>query len=766
MSAEQIARALGGCAQRSGGWWDAKCPAHQDDRASLGLKDTDDGGVAYKCMAGCDSKAVGDALRAHGLLPSIDADPTKRKRRRTIAQAYDYRDETGFELFQVVRFDPKDFRQRRPDPNVSSGWLWELGDVRRVLYRLPELLHADRAERVYIVEGERDVDRLWTIGLVATTNPQGAGKWARTDRAALTGRHVVILHDNDEPGRRHALEVAQDLTGKAASVRILELQGLPPKGDVSDWLDAGGTAEELQRLARDAPEFSLSADDTPELEGLPQETPGGELSHDALALEWGAEVADRARHVDRWGHWYLWNGVRWARDDKRTVWTMVREFTRQRAVDLDSKMATKLRSADTIAAVVNLARSNRELAAGVEEWDRDPYLLGTPGGTVDLRTGELRDADPADQITKLTAVAPGPVNADAPLWRAFLERIFRHDLELIPFVQRALVYALTGENREHAVFFAHGQGGNGKGVLLNTTSRLLGDYAAIAPQDLLLVTQSDRHPCDMAMLRGARLVTAQELAAGRAWDEPKLKSLTGGDPITARFMRQDFFTYEPQFSLFVAGNHKPSFKGVDEAIRRRMLLLPFLQNIPAAERDPALPEELKAEWPAILRWMIDGCLDWQRGGLRPPASVRAATDDYLNAEDVLGQWVEEMCIVSARIGWTPLASLYGAWKAWCEARGQHSGTSTALSKKLDERGFQRNRTKHGVGFLGLTLASSASFGDAGDGNDGSAHIPRSDPPDVRARAHTHAYVVYGEDRHFRHQRDDGDQDGVDEGVLV
>ena len=308
-------------------------------------------------------------------------------------------------------------------------------------------------------------------------------------------------------------------------------------------------------------------------------------------------------------------------------------------------------------------------------------------------------------------------------------------------MQRSLGYSLTGLIAEHVLFFAYGQGGNGKGVLLNTASRLLGDYAAVAPQDLLLVTQSDRHPCDMAMLRAARLVTAQELAANKQWDEPKLKSLTGGDPITARFMRQDFFTYEPEFALFVAGNHKPSFRGVDEAIKRRVLLLPFLQNIPASERDPELPEKLKAEWPAILRWMIDGCLDWQRNGLQPPACVRAATDDYLNAEDVLGQWLEEMCVVAARIGWTPLSSLYGAWKIWCEARGQHPGTSTALSKKLDERGFRREKKERGAGFWGIGLASTWSA----DGNDGSDHNTRSDP----FHAHAQAYGDYGSDRHFR-----------------
>ena len=207
-------------------------------------------------------------------------------------------------------------------------------------------------------------------------------------------------------------------------------------------------------------------------------------------------------------------------------------------------------------------------------------------------------------------------------------------------------------------------------------------------------------------------------------------------------MRQDFFTYEPEFSLFVAGNHKPSFRGVDEAIRRRVLLLPFLQNIPASERDPELPQKLRAEWPAILRWMIDGCLEWQRDGLKPPASVRVATDDYLNAEDILGQWLDESCVVSAKLGWIALASLYSSWKLWCEARGQHPGTSTALSKKLDERGFKREKQKLGAGFWGIALAPTWS----GDENDGPDHNNRSDPPDVRA----HAYADYGTDRHFRH----------------
>ncbi len=357
--------------------------------------------------------------------------------------------------------------------------------------------------------------------------------------------------------------------------------------------------------------------------------------------------------------------------------------------------------------------------------------------------------------------------------QAFLDRIFRHDPELVPFVQRALGLSLIGEIIEHVLFFGWGQGGNGKGVLLNTTAMILGlgDYAAIAPADLLLSSQSDRHPCDMAMLRGARFVTAQEIAPGKAWDEPKLKSLTGGDPITARFMRQDFFTYEPQFTLWCAGNHKPNFRSIDEAIRRRVLLVPFLQVIPASERDPALPEKLKAEWPAILRWMIDGCLAYLRDGLNPPASALAATADYLEAEDVIGQWLSARCVVDPREGWTPLAVLFKDWETWANMRGHQAGTDKSLSKLLDERGLQRRKTKHGQGFDGIRLLpavspevmAAAAGGDAGDdGDDGSTSTEfRAGARPMAQQGASHQYDFNGSDRHHRHQRHPGEANGHD-----
>ncbi len=424
----------------------------------------------------------------------------------------------------------------------------------------------------------------------------------------------------------------------------------------------------------------------------------------------------------------FWTGSRWQRDEQLPHMTRTRDYLRSRAdslvraaaqgeiegldVEAAEVLAKSLRSAPMVANVIGLARSNAELVASTEQWDADRWGLGTAVGTVDLRTGEIRSARPGDYIAKQTAVAPAPPGTAAPIWQAFLERIFRGDSELVPFVQRAIGYSLLGAIRDHVLLFCWGPVGNGKGVLINTVSRILGDNSAVAPGDLLLVTQSDRHPCDMAMLRGARLVTAQELAPGRAWDEPKLKGLTGGDPITARFMRQNFFTYEPQFTLWVAGNHKPGIRGVDEAIRRRVLLVPFLEVIPEAERDLELPEKLRAEWPAILRWMIDGCLGYQREGLNPPASALAARKAYLDAEDVLGQWLGERCDVHPRAGWTSLKRLYDDWCTWIGGRGHHVGTSQGLGKQLDERGLERKRIKKGEGFLGLRLTESVS-GDEG-----------------------------------------------------
>ncbi|HUS53275.1 MAG TPA: phage/plasmid primase, P4 family, partial [Thermohalobaculum sp.] len=323
------------------------------------------------------------------------------------------------------------------------------------------------------------------------------------------------------------------------------------------------------------------------------------------------------------------------------AYDLVRKICREEAALCDKPgTATMLASAKSVAAVEKLAKSDRRLAATIDQWDADPWVLNTPDGVVDLKTGTIRPHKPDDYATMITATAPG---GDCPRWRKFLDEITGGDADLAAFLQRLAGYSLTGSTREHSLAFLYGTGANGKSVFLGTLAGMLGAYAKTAPIETFTATMTDRHPTDLAMLRGARLVSAQETEEDRRWAESRIKSLTGGDVIAARFMRQDFFEFTPQFKLVIAGNHKPGLRSIDEAIRRRFHLVPFTVTIPPEKRDPDLAEHLKAEWPAILAWAIEGCLAWQRDGLAPPESVLAATAHYLEGQDAIAAWIDDCC---------------------------------------------------------------------------------------------------------------------------
>jgi putative DNA primase/helicase len=231
--------------------------------------------------------------------------------------------------------------------------------------------------------------------------------------------------------------------------------------------------------------------------------------------------------------------------------------------------------------------------------------------------------------------------ARAALWLKVLRDATLGVEQMITYLQRVAGYCLTGLTTEHALFFIYGSGGNGKSVFLNTLVHILGDYAISAPMDTFTSSKFSSHPTELAMLKGARLVTASETEEGRSWAESRIKALTGGDPITARFMAKDFFTYQPHFKLLFAGNHQPTLNAVDPAMRRRFNMLPFIHK--PAEPDHMLEERLKAEAPRILAWALQGCLDWQKHGLGRPDSVTVATDEYFDDQDVFGQWVDEHC---------------------------------------------------------------------------------------------------------------------------
>ena len=434
------------------------------------------------------------------------------------------------------------------------------------------------------------------------------------------------------------------------------------------------------------------------------------FADEALAQRFTEQHQHALRYVAVWGRWLIREPAVWRFDDTLRAFDLSRALCRQVSAECNNpRTADSIASAKTVAAVERLAKADRRHAATTDLWDSDPWLLNTPGGVVNLHTGMTRAHHHADYMTKVTAVSPG---GDCPLWRSFLNRITAGDAELQAFLQRVAGYCLTGSTREHALFFGYGTGGNGKGVFLNTLTGILGGYATVASIETFTASAGERHPTDLAMLRGARLVTAQETEEGRRWAESRIKALTGGDPVTARFMRQDFFTFQPAFKLFIAGNHKPGLRNVDEAIRRRLHLIPFEVKIPAAERDHDLPEKLKAEWPGILAWAIQGCVEWGMDRLAPPDAVVRATDDYLEAEDAMGLWIGQCCLTGAYRNDTS-AALFGSWKRWAEAAGEQAGSQKRFGQALQARGFTASR-HHGTGrgFEGVAVAVPAAYSEA------------------------------------------------------
>jgi putative DNA primase/helicase len=324
-------------------------------------------------------------------------------------------------------------------------------------------------------------------------------------------------------------------------------------------------------------------------------------------------------------------------------------------------------------------------------WDRDPLLLGTPDGTVDLRTGAVVEPRAGDYITKSTAV--GPVSGQPRLWLKFLYEALQGDEETIRYLQQWAGYCLTGLTSEHALAFLYGGGGNGKSVTIDRLVTVLGDYAVTAAMETFAVSKGERHSTELAMLRGARLVTASETEEGRAWNEARVKQMTGGDRITARFMRQDNFTFQPQFKLLIAGNHPPVLANVDDALRRRFNIVPFVSKPPSP--DPYLSQKLASEDGKILQWMIDGCLDWQRHGLIRPTSVQDATTDYFDEQDVFGQWLTDRCEVdSGSLQLVEVSGkLFADWQQYAVDRGEPPGTQKSFAGALARRGVRRERRR-------------------------------------------------------------------------
>lgn len=421
-------------------------------------------------------------------------------------------------------------------------------------------------------------------------------------------------------------------------------------------------------------------------------------------------LSGKARFVPMWKKWIVWDGVRWVVDWAgnlalgltRVVLEQLLTEARD-AASYDARRFQELlrfaaRSAGKTARASMLALAAAEPGMAIDHalLDRDPWVLNVANGTLDLRRGELRPHSSADLLTKITTVDYDP-NAEAPLWRTFIDQITKSDVEVAGYLQRFAGYCLTGSVQEQCFLFAQGTGANGKGTYAETLRFILGDYAGVARAELLMEQRKSEHQTEVASLFGKRLVLTSETKREAEWDEPRLKWFTGGDTLTARRMNEDEWTFEPTHKFLVLGNSRPNVQGRDDGIWRRIHLVPFEASFPEGVRDPELPQKLRAEASGILRWAVEGCLEWlSNGGLRRPRKIEEATLRYRRETDALAEFLRHCCVV----GPDHRATRKGVrqrYEAWCQEQNDRPWRPATLTKALRERGFVECSVKDAQG---------------------------------------------------------------------
>jgi P4 family phage/plasmid primase-like protien len=461
---------------------------------------------------------------------------------------------------------------------------------------------------------------------------------------------------------------------------------------------------------------------------------------------WLTDLGNAERFIDTYRNvalwcparkaWLVWDGTRWGWDECAAVRKLAHKVARgiykdaahepdeakQREI---AKFARASQNESRIGAMLNEAKPY--LAVGMDELDRDPWLINCQNGTLDLRTGKLRPHDPADRITKLVPEDYDPA-APCPRFKQFLKETLTDDA-VISFVKRYSGYTLTGTTRERLLAILYGFGKNGKTTLVELIRDVMGDYATNTDTETLLMKRYQGVGNDVAALKGARFVSAAEVEQGRRLAESKVKQLTGRDTVTARFLFGEPFNFTPEFKLWLSTNNKPVIQGTDDAIWDRLRLIPFTQRFDGDRQDPKLPEKLRNELAGVLAWMVEGCLEWQEHGLGEPESVRKATDQYRAEMDTLAAFIEDRCVVREGIV-APATPLYKQYQMWCDDAGEKPETQKMFGMRLRERGFVSDKITRGPhkdrkGWFGIGLrADHPDPEDPGGGNDVPSGGPR------------------------------------------
>jgi putative DNA primase/helicase len=424
---------------------------------------------------------------------------------------------------------------------------------------------------------------------------------------------------------------------------------------------------------------------------------------------------EKIRYVPAWGRWTVWHPSegRWLRDESGWVAELAKEtvnWSFANAEDSDDrKFAYTSASKEKRNSAISTAQSDRRVVVKASDFDAQPWFLSVLNGVVNLKTGKLIEANPDHLLTRQCPVE-FDAEAEAPRWDQFLAEVAPDD-ELRAFLQRAVGYALTGDVREQKLFYLHGGGRNGKSTFIEIIQELLGDHAIQAPEGLLEATKNDKHLAEVARLHGSRLVVASELRKGKQIAEERVKQLTGGDRITARFLYKEFFEFAPTFKIWVASNYKPTVAGTDDGIWRRFALIPFEQKFEGINDDKGLKGKLLAELPGILAWAVRGCAAWQATGLAVPKIVQASTQSHRAESDPFGQFLSERCDLTSQSAWTRSGEITDCQRRWARVNGEPQMSSREVGKRLSSLlGSDAKRQRNGFkGWLGIDLVES-TFG--------------------------------------------------------
>ncbi len=470
---------------------------------------------------------------------------------------------------------------------------------------------------------------------------------------------------------------------------------------------------------------------------VPQYTPGQEFSRGEVgcAERLAAFYGHTLRFDTSQQNWMLWTGSRWQVDTVGTVVECMKEVARhmtdveapamhalsQEQGDYFSAQAKELRdmgkrlhNSHTLDGAIRMARSVEALVVEGSKFDADPLLLNCLSGTIDLRSGSVRPHSMDDLITKITPIPLATATEDCPRWKQFLLEIMQGDAELVAYLHRMVGYILTGSTKEQVFFMLHGHGANGKSVFLNVLRRLMGDFCKVADFTTFLDTNrgAAARP-DLAGFVGKRLILASESAQGKQLDEAVMKQFTGGDVISVRELYKGYFEFTPVGKVLLATNHKPKVQGTDYGIWRRMRLIPFLALFKDEQCDPNLEAKLEAELPAILRWAVEGCIDWSKQGLGMPKAVKDAVEEYQSSQDTFQIFLDTTCERDSNAQESS-QKLFDAYNLWADNSGMRSKMAQhTFNNTLKDRGIQHKKTNRGNVWVGLKLKSTVDSSVAG-----------------------------------------------------